>query len=75
MEVPPWSIKIVAKNGGIGIQGRNFLGAVSARTVKFLTWAGSVMSQREVQTGTANSTGEKRDSLEAWEVKAVTIRH
>ena len=70
MEVPPWSIKTVAKNGGIGIQGRNFLGAALERTVKFVTWAWSVMSQREVQTGTANSTGERRDSLEAWVGKA-----
>ena len=73
MEVPPWSIKIVAKNGGIGIQGRNLLGAALARTVKFVTWARSVMSHREVQMSTANSTGEKRDSLEAWAVKAVEL--
>ena len=36
MEVPPWSINTVAKNGGIGIQGRNFLGAALARTVRFV---------------------------------------
>ena len=73
MEVPPWSIKTVAKNGGIDIQGQSFLGAALARTVKFDTWAGSVMSRREVQTGTANSAGEKRDSLEDWAGKAVEL--
>ena len=73
MEVPPWSIKTVAKSGGIGIQGRNFLGATLAQTVKFVIWEGSVISQIEVQTGTANSTGEKGDSLEAWAGKAVNL--
>ena len=71
MEVPPWSIKTVDKNGDIGIQGRHFLGDALARTVKFVIWAGLVMSWREVQIGTVNSTREKRDSLEAWEGKAV----
>ena len=71
LEVPPWLIKTVAKNGGIGIQGRNFLGAALARTVKFVTWAGLVMLQREVQMGTANSAGEESDSLEAWAGKSV----
>ena len=71
MEVPPWPIKTVAKNGGIVIQGRSFLGAVLARTVKFATWAVSVMSRRNFQTGTENYTGEKMDSLEAWAGKAV----
>ena len=71
MEVPPWSINTVANNGGIGIQGRNLLGAALARAVKFATWAGLVMSRREVHTGTANSTGEKRDYLEAWAGKDV----
>ena len=71
MEVPPWLIKTVAKNGGIGIQGRNFLGAALAWTVRFVIRAGSLMSQREVQTGTAKFTGEKRDYLEAWAEKAV----
>ena len=57
MEVPPALIKTVAKNGGIGIQGQHFLGAALARTVRIVIWAGLVMSQSEVQTGTANSTG------------------
>ena len=73
VEVPHWSIKTVAKNGEIGIQGRNFLGAALERTVKFLTWAGSVILRREVQTGTANSTREKRGFLEAWAGKAVDL--
>ena len=64
-------IKTVAKNGGIGIQGRNSLRAALARTVRFVIWAGSVMLWKEVHNSTAESTGEKRDSLEAWEGKAV----
>ena len=64
-------INTVAKNGGIGIQGWNFLGAALARTVRFVIWEGPVMSQREVQTGTAISTRDKRDSLEAWAGKSV----
>ena len=64
-------IKTVAKNGKIGIQGQNLLGAALARTVRFVIWAGSVMSRKEVQTSTAKSIGEKKDSLEAWAGKAV----
>ena len=73
MEVPPWSIKTVDKNGDIGIQGRHFLGDALARTVKFVIWAGLVMSWREVQIGTVKSTREKRDSLEDWAGKAVEL--
>ena len=47
------------------------MGDALARTVRFLIWAGLVMSRKEVQTGTANSIGEKRDCLEAWAGKAV----
>ena len=49
------------------------MGAVLARTIKFVTWAGSVMSRREAQTGTAKSTGEKRGSFKDWAGKAVEL--
>ena len=42
-----------------------------AQTVRVVIWAGSMMLRKEVQTGTENYTGEKMDSLEAWEGKAV----
>ena len=47
------------------------MGDALAQTVRVVIWAGSVMSRREVQTSTANSTGTIRDTLEAWARKDV----